>query len=95
MGFPPPPDEPPPGISDVADIDAGFALGPPAATICGFTIPTLKFSLKFFLKLPLPFKLPFPPFLHLQFSCDPLGFSAEVTVPGGGRVGTMPADPDA
>lgn len=95
MGNAPPPDALPPAEQDIVNADAGFALGPPAASICGFVIPTLKFKFSFSLNIKFPPHFPWPPFLHLSFSCDPLGFEAEAGLVGGGRVGTMPNDPDA
>lgn len=99
MGTAPPKDDPSPAEQDAASVDAGFALGPPVASLCGFAIPSLRF--KFGLKFPglpgisFPPPLPFP-FLSLGIHCDsdnPLDVTAGVKY-GGGRVSNAPPDPD-
>jgi hypothetical protein len=95
MGTPPPADAPPVEEQEQDLVDAGFAPGPPAASLCGFVFPTFTFHLKFNIPFPPPF--PFPPkfFFSFGLNCDlnnPLALDAGASVPGGGRVST--ADPD-
>lgn len=96
MGSPPPPDAPSPAQQAIIAADAGFALGPPAASLCGFKFSTISFKFKININLKLP---PFPPtfFLSLGLNCDlsnPLNVSGGLSY-GGGRVGTHDPDPDA
>jgi hypothetical protein len=97
MGTAPPPDDPSPAAQDAASASAGFSEGPPVASLCGFSIPGLRF--KFGVKLPglfaFPPKLPFP---HIGFglSCstdNPLNITAGVSY-GGGRTSNGLPDPD-
>jgi hypothetical protein len=100
MGTAPPQDDPPPDVQDAQAADAGFALGPPVASLCGFAIPSLRFSFGF--KIPglpgiaFPPAIPFP-FLAIGLHCDsdnPLDVTAGVGY-GGGRVSNAPPDPDS
>lgn len=93
MGSPPPPDAPPPETQDAITADASFEASPPAASLCGFGLPTFSFSIKLFIP---PFPPPFPPnlALFLSLNCDlndPL--DAELSF-GGGRVPLTQPDPD-
>jgi len=94
MGSPPPPDFPDPTEQDAALVDGGLAIGPPAASLCGFAFPTFKFKIS--INIPFPV-IPFPPkfFFSFGLNCDldnPFAINGGVTVPGGGRKST--ADPD-
>lgn len=79
-------------------MDAGFDAGPPAASLCGFAIPTIRFKFGFNFNLPgfsFPPKLPIP-YLSLGLNCDlnnPLDLSAGLK-PGGGRTSNAPPSPD-
>jgi hypothetical protein len=94
MGSPPPTDGPAPTLG----VSAGFAPGPPAAILCGYALPTLRFKIGFKLpKFPFSFppKIPLP-FLSLGLNCDlnnPINISAGLK-PGGGRASNGLPDPD-
>lgn len=95
-GSPPPPDGNPPNQQAIIDGSASFEAGPPAASLCGFALPTFRFA--FSLKLPaLPIPPPIPFFsFSLSLNCDlsnPLNVSAGLNW-GGGRVATFDPDPD-
>jgi hypothetical protein len=97
MGDAPPPDYPPPE-QDSVGASAGFAEGPPVASLCGFTIPS--FIPKIEIKIPkLSFPPPLPTFLFsfsLGLSCDtsnPLDVSASTPF-GGGRQSNAAPDPN-
>jgi hypothetical protein len=89
----PPVDLPPP--TD-APINPGLAPSPPAASLCGFSLPKSLF--KFGFKLP---ALAFPPaiptpYLALGLNCslsNPLDVSAGLRY-GGGRTPNADPDPD-
>lgn len=98
MGTSPPADAPSPEDQDAASVDAGFAPGPPVATLCGFAFP----SFKPFLKIGIPIGgISFPPKIptfspSLGLNCDvnnPLDVTAGVKW-GGGRVASFDRDPD-
>lgn len=96
MGSPPPPSFPSPADQDAALVDASFAPGPPAASLCGFVFPTFKFEIS--LNIPFP-NIPFPPkfFFSFGLNCDlsnPFSFTGGVKF-GGGRVSTADPDPVA
>lgn len=93
MGVAPPPDNPPPG-----PVNAGFAPGPPVGSLCGFTIPTIRFKLGFNLPsgaFAFPPKLPIPK-LPLGINCaqnNPADVSSGQPF-GGGRTSNADPDPD-
>lgn len=95
MGFPPPPAGPPPAAQQAAAVSAGFSAGPPVVSLCGFTLPSFVFSIKF--NLPSIFPLPLPSFhFSIGLNCsltNPLDISGGVSF-GGGRVPTYDPDPD-
>jgi hypothetical protein len=90
------PDLPPPDVQDAAGVDAGFAPGPPAISLCGFKLPLFLLALKYRipgLNLPIPFPIPK---LAIGLSCDlsnPISVTAGVPA-GGGRKATFDKDPD-
>lgn len=92
MGFAPPPDGPSPSDQAAVQADAGFAPAPSGATICGFAIPGLTWSLAFRLPKFPPFDIP-PAFdFFVGLNCDLSNpFTASFGF-GGGRVSN--ADPD-
>jgi hypothetical protein len=88
MGFPPPPDFPPPSEQSAITASATFAPTPGGVTLCGFAIPTFGFSLA--LRIP-----PFPPFPFPPTFNFFLGLNCDLSNPidaefgfGGGRVST-------
>jgi len=90
------PDAPAPETQDAGAVDAGFAPGPPAASLCGFILPTLNFRYAF--NLPgLGIQIPPPiPTIALGLSCDlnnPIDVSVNMPA-GGGRKPSVPKDPD-
>ena len=93
------PDAPSPAVQDALSADASFEVSPlPAAALCGFALPSFSFSLSF--KLPGGFSIPpaFPPAFSfpLAFDCllnNPLEVDKGLKS-GGGRVGSVPKDPD-
>lgn len=97
MGMPPAPDLPLPDVQDAAGIELGFALGPPAVSICGFALPLPSILLGIVLPSPLPIPPPIPiPKLAIGLNCsldNPLDISAGIAF-GGGRVGASDPDPD-
>lgn len=89
------PDQPPPAQQQATSDDSAFQAGPSAAQLCGFTVPTFRFSPSFKLP-PIAFPPQLPPFLpSLGISC---ASSNPVAVPdlpaGGGRKATYDANPD-
>lgn len=78
------------------DADLGFAPSAPVASLCGFTLPVLRFVLGFRappFKFPPDLPIPFPS-LGLNCSLDnPLSVSSGVPA-GGGRKPNVPRDPD-
>lgn len=96
MGYSPPPDAPHPDVQDAVKLVAGFAPGPPVASLCGFKLPTFLFILALLLpafKFP-PFTIPSFNF-SLSLNCDlsnPLNLTADVAW-GGGRVANYDPDP--
>lgn len=97
MGSPPPPDAPSPAQQDVVTADAGFAAGPPVASLCGFAIPSFMFKFGLNLKLP-GFPPPLPKFsLALGLNCDvnnPINLSGGVAFGGGRKAMFDTAAPD-
>lgn len=76
------------------NLSASLSFSTPAIEICGFGIPSFKFSLLFSL-LDFSFLFSWPPtfFLDIQLPC---GLNIAVGVPsGGGRVGVAIQDPSA
>lgn len=76
--------------------DAGFEPSAPVASLCGFTLPVLRYALNFRARIPnFPPTLPIPfPSLGLNCSLDnPIDVSTGVPV-GGGRKPNVPKDPD-
>jgi hypothetical protein len=95
MGTAPPPDGPSVVAQGLASANAGFSTSAiPAASLCGFTLPFLSFSLSFHLPA-LAFPPPFPIFgISFGLNCsldNPINVSASLPY-GGGRIGT--SDPD-
>ena len=97
MGFPPPPDAPPLADQDLAELNASFDPGLPAASLCGFMLPFL--SIFFSITLPgLPFPIPFPPNISILIGLNcslsnPIDISGGVSY-GGGRIASFDPDPD-
>jgi hypothetical protein len=92
------PNDPPISVQDANIADAGFAPGPPVASLCGFAIPGIpKFSYGFNLPsfgLPSPF--PPIPTLALSINCsldNPLDVAKGIPS-GGGRKPNLPPDQD-
>jgi hypothetical protein len=90
------PDQPPPAQQQSTTDQSAFQAGPPAAQLCGFTVPTFRFSPSFKLP-PISFPPKLPSFLpSLGISCASTNPLAVPDLPyGGGRVATYDADPDA
>jgi hypothetical protein len=89
------PDQPSPADQQASSSNAAFQAGPPAAQLCGFTVPTFTFKPKF--KLPgLSFPPPLPSFKpSLGINCGQTNPVAVPALPdGGGRVATYDQDPD-
>lgn len=98
MGTAPPPDAPSPDDQDAASVDAGFAAGPPVASLCGFALPS--FIPKLSIGIPIPsinFPPPLPKFsLSLGLNCDvnnPLDVAGGIGW-GGGRKASFDRNPD-
>jgi hypothetical protein len=88
VGYPPPPDFPPPEQQAGIEAEASFAPTPGGPSLCGFVLPTFGWRLSYRLPAFPPF--PFPPTFNffLGLNCDLSNpIEAEFGF-GGGRAST-------